>query len=181
VRRALRFLLDPYPGGSGDVEAVLRVAAGAVATLPLQGGHHATREGPWVALHPAAVSLPPGPVPLAVPGWAGFGDWVLRAEGPGPRPAPVPLGRRHALLDPAVAAAGLTVRPAAPGDAVDTGTGSKPVAEALREAGVPAARRWEWPVVESGGTIAWVAGARLAAWAAPRGAAVVVLGLREAR
>jgi hypothetical protein len=54
------------------------------------------------------------------------------------------------------------------------------VAEALREAGIPASRRPGWPVVVAGGTIAWVPGARLAAWAAGRGASVVRLRLEEA-
>lgn len=181
VRRALRLLLAPYPGVAEDVRAVLRVAAGEVPCLTIQGGHLVCREGPWVALCPAVPSPAPGPVALLVPGETSFGNWLLTAEGPVPRIRPAPLGRRHALADPALAVAGLTVRAAAPGDRVDTGRGAKPVADALREAGVAARLRGYWPVVESGGTIAWVAGARLAAWAAPRGAAVLVLRLREAR
>ena len=181
ARRALRLLLDPYPGVGDDVRAVLRVAAGEVPCLTIQGDHFVCREGPWVALCPAVLPPPPGPVPLPVPGEAAFGAWLLAAEGPVARRGPVPVGRRRVLADPAVAAAGLTVRAAVPGDRVDTGQGAKTVAEALREAGVPARRRRDWPVVCSGGTIAWVAGARLAAWAAARGAAVVVLGLKEAR
>jgi tRNA(Ile)-lysidine synthetase-like protein len=161
------------------VRAVLRVAAGEVPCLAIQGGHLACREGPWVALRPAAPPPPPGPVPLPVPGEAAFGAWVVSAEGPAARSGPLPVGRRRALIDAAVAAAGLTVRGAAPGDRIDMGQGTKAVAEALREAAVPAGRRRDWPVVESGGTIAWVAGARLAAWAAPRGAAVVLLRLKE--
>jgi tRNA(Ile)-lysidine synthase len=179
ARRALRRLLDPYPGVGDDVRAVLRVAAGEVPCLAIQGGHLACREGPWVALRPAAPPPPPGPVPLPVPGEAAFGAWVVSAEGPAARSGPLPVGRRRALIDAAVAAAGLTVRGAAPGDRIDMGQGTKAVAEALREAVVPAGRRRDWPVVESGGTIAWVAGARLAAWAAPRGAAVVLLRLKE--
>lgn len=181
VRRALRLVLAPYPGVGEDVRAVLRVAAGEAACLPIQGGHLACREGPWVAL--VAPGPLPGlaPVPLSVPGEVCFGRWRVAAEGPLPRPSPVPLGRRAALADPALAKVGLTVREAAPGDRVDTGGGSKAVAEALREAGVAARLRGNWPVVCSGGTIAWVAGARLAAWAAPRGPAVIVLRLREAR
>lgn len=181
ARRALRLLLDPYPGVGDDVRAVLRVAVGEVPCLPIQGGYLACREGPWVALCPAVPPPPPGPVPLPVPGEASFGNWLLAAEGPVPRTGPAPLGRRHALADPVVAAAGLTVRAAAPGDRVDTGRGAKAVADALREAGVAARLRRDWPVVESGGTIAWVAGARLAAWAAPRGTAVIVLRLKEMR
>ncbi len=181
ARRALRLLLDPYPGVGDDVRAVLRVAAGEAPCLAIQGGHLVCREGPWVVLRPAEPPPPSGPVPLPVPGEAAFGAWVLAAEGPLEWREPIPVGRRRALTDPAVASAGLTVRAAASGDRVDTGQGSKAVAEALREVGVPARRRGDWPVVESGGRIVWVAGSRLAAWAAPRGPAVVVLGLKELR
>lgn len=181
VRRALRLLLDPYPGVAGDVQAVLRVGRGETSCLSIQGGNLACREGPWVALCSAAVPPPPGPVPLPVPGEAVFGSWRITAEGPIARPGPPLVGRRHVAVDAAAAAAGLTVRAIAPGDRVDAGRGSKSVVDALREAGAPARRRRDWPVVCSGGTIAWVAGARLAAWAAPRGPAVIVFRLGEAR
>lgn len=181
ARRALRLLLDPYPGVGEDVAAVLRVARGEAPCLPIQGGRLACREGPWVVLGPAAAPPSPEPVALPVPGEVVFGGWRLRVEGPVARPGPVLVGRRQTAADPAVAAAGLTVRAAAPGDRVDTGRGSKAVTDALREAGVAARRRGDWPVVCAGGTIAWVAGARLAAWAAPQGGALIVLRLGEAR
>ncbi|MFH1329482.1 MAG: tRNA lysidine(34) synthetase TilS [Actinomycetota bacterium] len=181
ARRALRLLLAPYPGHAGAVEAVLATAAGEPGrALPIEGGHLAVREGPWVVLRSKERPPPPLAVGLPVPGAAAFGDWLLRAEAPGPIRAPVPPGRRHALVDPMVAAAGLVVRAAVPGDRVDVGIGHKPVAEALREAGAAASWRQGWPVVASGGTIAWVPGARVAAWAAPRGALVVRLAMREA-
>lgn len=181
ARRALRLLLAPYPGHAGAVEAVLATAAGESGrALPIEGGHLAVREGPWVVLRPAEPFPPPPPVALAVPGEAGFGEWRLRAEGPMPAPVPLPVGRRRALIDPEVAAAGLVVRGAVPGDRVEVEAGHKSVAGALREAGVVALRRQGWPVVVSGGTIAWVPGARVAAWGAGRGAAVVRLTLREA-
>ncbi|MBP1632214.1 MAG: hypothetical protein H6Q11_502 [Acidobacteria bacterium] len=181
VRRALRLVLDPYPGHRRDVEAVMQAAtAVGPASRPLQAGFLAVREGPWVVLRPAAALTSPLAAALPVPGEAAWEGWVVRAEGPMPPPALLPVGRREARIDPAVAADGLVVRGAAPGDRIATGPGRKPVAEALREAGVPAPRREGWPVVVSGGRIAWVAGARLAAWAAPRGPAVVRLSLREA-
>jgi tRNA(Ile)-lysidine synthase len=185
VRRALRLVLDPYPGHRRDVEAVMQAAtaAGPAArpfARPLQAGFLAVREGPWVVLRPAAALPPPLAATLPVPGEAAWEGWVVRAEGPMPSPALLPVGRREARIDPAAASAGLVVRGAAAGDRIATGTGRKPVAEALREAGVPAPRREGWPVVVSGGRIAWVAGARLAAWAAPRGPVVVRLSLREA-
>jgi tRNA(Ile)-lysidine synthase len=181
ARRALRRLLDPYPGTGADVEAVLSVAGSNEGARSLQGGHLAERQGPWVVLRPAGSSPPPAPLALPVPGRVSFGGWVLSAEPPGPRPSPEPVGRRHTLLDPEAAGRGLVVRAAAAGDRVDAGQGGQPVREALRAAGVPAGARAEWPVVEAGGTIAWVPGARRAAWAAPRGGGVVLLRLREAR
>jgi len=181
VRRALRLLLDPYPGHGADVAAVLVAAAGGPgAARPLEGGHRARREGPWVVLGAAADASLPTPVALPVPGEVDFGPWRLEAGRPGPLPAPLPVGRRWGLLDPAAAEPGLVVRAALSGDRVGMGAGHKPVAEALREAGVAAAERRGWPVVASGGTIAWVPGARVAAWAAPRGPAAVCLKLREA-
>ena len=181
VRRALRLVLDPYPGHRRDVDAVLAVVTCRSGTsLSVQGGHLAVREGAWVVVRPAADPVPPAPEALPVPGSARFGQWDLRAEGPTAAGGPAPVGRRAALIAATAAAGGLTVRAAVAGDRIDRGAGHKPVAEALREAGVPALRRGGWPVVVSGGRIAWVPGARLAAWAAPRGSMVVRLSLREA-
>ena len=181
ARRALRLLLDPYPGHGADVAAVLAAAGSPAGARPLQGGHLAERVGPWVVLRRAGpVPLKP-PVPLPVPGEAVFGGFRLHAASPAPAAGPAPVGRRTALIDASAAAGGLVVRAAVPGDGVDAGAGHKPVAEALAEAGVPAARRRGWPVVVSGGTIAWVPGARVAAWAAPQGPEVVRLSLGEAQ
>lgn len=179
ARRGLRVLLAPYPGFGEDIRAVLRVAAGEAHCLAVQGGHLAYREGPWVVLRPAALPTPAPPVVLPVPGTAACGRWLVTAAGPFPRQGPMPVGRRQAWADPGLAAQALSVRTARPGDRIDTGRGAKPVAEALREAGVPSSARGEWPVVLAGGTIAWVAGARLAAWAAPRGPEAIALRLRE--
>lgn len=182
ARRGLRMILDPYPGHAPDVEAVLAVAAGKQGTAgSLQGGFLVVREGPWVLL---AVAGPPPSVPetaLPVPGEAAYGAWVLRADGPLPMPRLRPVGRRQALVDAGVAGGEPTVRGALPGDRVEVRGGGKPVAEALREAGVPATARQGWPVVCAGGRIAWVAGVRVASWAAPRGGLVVRLVLREAQ
>jgi tRNA(Ile)-lysidine synthase len=177
ARRALRAALDPYPGGLGDVEGVLGVAAGAAAGASLSGGWQASREGPWVVVHRPGVPPAPPPVRLPVPGSIEFGRHRIEAEALPDAPVPAPLGRfRVALsLDPG---APLVVRAAAPGDRLDIGEGHKPVAEVLREAGIPARLRPGWPVVESGGRMAWVAGARSAAWAA-RGRWGPVTMLRE--
>ncbi len=66
ARRALRLLLDPYPGHGQDVEAILLAASAAgPAARPLQGGYLAVREGPWVVLRPAAPRLRPRAGPAA--------------------------------------------------------------------------------------------------------------------
>ena len=66
ARRALRLLLDPYPGHGQDVEAILLAASAAgPAARPLQGGYLAVREGPWVVLRPAAARLRPRADPAA--------------------------------------------------------------------------------------------------------------------
>ena len=57
------------------------------------------------------------------------------------------------------------MRAAAAGDRIDIGTGSKKVADALNEAGIPLRKRPAWPVVECRGRIAWVVGVRVASWA----------------
>jgi tRNA(Ile)-lysidine synthase len=177
ARRGLRLLLDPYAGHFADVDAVLSAARGGAQSL--QGGNVAVRDGPWVLL--PRMGLPaPSPVALAVPGEVAWGEYVIRATGPGPVPSPLPVGRRRALIDAGAVASGLLVRSAAPGDRVDVAGGTKPVNEALSEAGAPLPQRDAWPVVASGGRIAWVPGARVAAWAAPRGGLVVTLELREA-
>jgi tRNA(Ile)-lysidine synthase len=181
ARRALRRLLDPYPGHTADVAALLAAAESPEGARPLQGGYLAERVGPWVLLRAAAPAPRRPPVPLPVPGEAAFGPWLLAAAAPAPAGGPAPVGRHSALIDATAAAGGLLVRAAMPGDRVEAAAGRKPVAEALAEAGVPAARRRSWPVVASGGRIAWVPGARVAAWAAPRGPEVVRLSVREAR
>jgi tRNA(Ile)-lysidine synthase len=179
ARRALRTLEGLYPGDQGDVAAVLLVAAGGPSSLPLSSGHTVARQGPWVVLRRAGAAPVPRPVALAVPGRALFGPWEFRAANAGSAPVPRHVGRRHALVDPAAIRGGLIVRVAVPGERVGVGEGSKPVAEALREAGVPSAVRSHWPVIESDGTIVWVFGARVAAVAAPRSDIVVALSGKE--
>jgi tRNA(Ile)-lysidine synthase len=178
ARRALRLVFAPYPGGERDVGHVLRVAAGAAECLPLAEDYLAEREGPWVTVHRAGPLPMPMPVLLPVPGVAEFGRWRITAE---PQPTgPAPIGRRRVdvHLDPG---SELTVRGAGPGDRIEIGSGSKPVAEALREAGIPARLRSGWPVVETGGRMVWIAGARAAEWCTPAGRSPVTrLALGEA-
>jgi tRNA(Ile)-lysidine synthetase-like protein len=78
---------------------------------------------------------------------------------------PPALGRYRVVARAATVSDDAVVRSAAEGERIDIETGTKPVREAMAEAGVPVRLRSAWPVVAVGGKIAWVAGARIAEWA----------------
>ena len=162
VRRALRSLRGPHAGDGASVEAVIAAAVGrGVSTL--RGGLDARREGPWVVVA-GPPPPPPAQVVLTTPGTAQFGPWTITAGSGG---VPVPV------------AGPVVVRAARAGDRIDIGSGSKGVAEALREAGVPVRLRLRWPVVEERGRIAWVVGVRVAPTVA--GPSVSMSATRELR
>jgi tRNA(Ile)-lysidine synthetase-like protein len=69
------------------------------------------------------------------------------------------LGRQGAVI---AATGPLVVRAVAPGDRIRVKGGTKKVFDALGEAGVPRRLRRRWPVVESGGRIAWLVSIRAA-------------------
>jgi tRNA(Ile)-lysidine synthetase-like protein len=148
VRRALRMVLNPYPGSSDDVAAVLGAAGGSAGSV--SGGFVAEREGPYVTLHRVAAPEPLEAVVLPVPGAVRFGAWMIESGRAG-------LGRHGAV----VAADGpLVVRTVRLGDRISVRGGTKKVFDALGEAGVPVRLRSRWPVVESGGRIAWLVSVR---------------------
>ena len=149
-RRALRLVLDPYPGTAADVAAVMSSLAGG--TWQIAGGYHAEREGAHIAIHPGEAPEPPAAAPLPVPGEIAFGPWTIRA---GP-PDAAGLGRHGATIGDSP----LVVRVAEPGDRVAIRGGAKKVSDALAEAGVPPRLRTRWPVVESDGRIVWVVAIR---------------------
>ena len=145
ARRALRMLVGPSGGEEPSVDAVLAAAGGAGVSTVL-GGLDIRREGPWVVVA-GPPPPPPAPVEIAPSGSVRFGPWTITAGSGG---VAVPVG--------GVA----LVRAVRPGDRISIGRGSKPVTEALREAGVPPRLRSRWPVVEEHGRIAWVVGVRVA-------------------
>ncbi|HAX81016.1 MAG TPA: tRNA lysidine(34) synthetase TilS [Actinobacteria bacterium] len=154
VRRGLRLLLGDHAGDAAAITGALAAAAGSgVATL--RGGLDARREGPWLAIAGPPPPLPE-PVELSLTGPTRFGAWLLARGGP----VQVPVS------GPAL------VRAVRPGDRIAMGRGSKLVAEALREAGVPERLRRRWPVVEEHGRIAWVVGVRVAPGGAEAGVAM---------
>ncbi|MDX1689582.1 MAG: tRNA lysidine(34) synthetase TilS [Acidimicrobiia bacterium] len=170
ARRLLRTAVPPYAGAADDVDGVLQVARSGRSRSVL--GRLVSREGGLVVVGPEATE-PPGPADLGT--GIRWGRWTFTVGGDGPG-----LSRRSALL-PADRRP-FRVRAWAPGDRLDTEIGSKPVAEILREVGVPARFRPEWPVVDADGTMAWVVGGRLATWARPDPTATTIrITAREAR
>ncbi len=149
ARRALRAARGPEAGTADDVAAVVAAAAGARTTIA--SGIDVCREGPWVNLV-LRESEPPSPVVIGIDDEVTFGDWVVCVSAPQPS-----VGRFSVSLPPARR---LLVRTAMVGDRIAIVGGSKPVSEALAEAGVPARVRSRWPVVEADGRIAWIAGVR---------------------
>jgi tRNA(Ile)-lysidine synthetase-like protein len=141
-------VLDPYPGTFADVSAVLGAVDGPAASL--SGGFVAAREGPYVALHRGHGPDPLDPVELPVPGAVLFGGWKIESGRAG-------LGRHGARI---AADGPLVVRAVRPGDRISIRGGTKKVSDALGEAGVPVRLRARWPVVESGGRIAWLVSIR---------------------
>lgn len=148
VRRALRVMLDPYAGTFNDVSSVFQALDGPAASL--SGGVIAEREGPYVTLHRGDQPDAPEPVVLPVPGEVTFGGWRIESGRAG-------LGRHGATI---AANGPLVVRAARPGDRISIRGGSKKVSDALGEAGAPLRLRSRWPVVESGGRIAWLVSIR---------------------
>ncbi len=162
VRKVLREVHPPYPGSSREVEAVLAVTIGQAPRRDLSDGFVAEREGPYVSIYRPAQPQVGDPVELEVPGRVQFGEHLIRAT-PATSGEQVRMSSDWCRL--ALPKGKLIVRAAQDGDRVDIGTGSKKVADAFNEAAVPVRKRPAWPVVESRGRIAWVAGVRVAAWA----------------
>ncbi len=162
IRSALREVHPPYPGTTREVDAVMAVTMGTAPRRDLSEGLVAEREGPYVSIHRPVELHIDEPVDLSVPGRVHFGSHIIRAVA-------AASGEKVSMSSDwcrlALPAGQLTVRAAIPGDRIDIGTGSKKVADALNEAGIPVRKRPAWPVVESRGRIAWVAGVRVASWA----------------
>ena len=169
ARRALRIVLDPYPGSAQDVAAVLSAAEGV--TGQITGGFLAVYEGTHVAIHSGEGPAPPPETELVVPGETVWGHWLIRS---GP-PEAAALGRHGAVVD---ATGTLLVRAARPGDRIGIPGGTKKVPDALAEAGVAPRLRSRWPVVESDGRILWVVATRASD---ERGGGVGMAAVRSGR
>ncbi len=166
VRRALRQLRGPHGGSHGEVTAVLDVAARTRRGAQLSEGLRVEREGPMVVVskRPAA---PAAEVSVEAPGEVSFDRWRLRFRVSGGAPRPRSLGARALIGDADTVGSDLLIRPMTGADRIELGAGTKMVADALAEGGVPRRLRSRWPVVVSGDRVAFVPGVRSAAWVWP--------------
>jgi tRNA(Ile)-lysidine synthetase-like protein len=165
VRRVVRRWLGPPPVSAEHTEAILQVASGSRRAVDLPGGDRIVRaDGRLARLPGTAGGTGAEPVPVPLPGAsAGFGvrleSWVERAA-----PVHWPDGRWTAVFDADQVGERACLRAPAPGERFQPlgMTGTKAVAEALRESGVPAESRPAHPVLArpSGETL-WVLGYRI--------------------
>ena len=183
VRRGLRILGGGYPGTRRDVEAVLQAARGG-STGWVGGGYRIARSGSYV-------QIGTGP---AMSRWAGatlidgpirWGEWTFDAREFSGLPGAFPLSAWRQIFDSRLFATGRPrVRSAHPDDRIAMRRGRKRVMDALAEAGIAAADRSAWPLLELDGEVLWVPGVRRAysGWVtADTMSYVEMSGTREAR
>jgi tRNA(Ile)-lysidine synthase len=132
-----------------EVEEVLALGERGSKSLDLGGGLRAVSEYGTLRFTRSVDAATPDPVPLTVPGRARFGDWEVEA-------------RLGGLGDVTVSnlAPELTVRAWHDGDRMRPAGlgGSKSLQDLFTDRKVPRALRHTLPVVESDGSIVWVAG-----------------------
>ncbi len=132
-----------------EVEEVLALGERGSKSLDLGGGLRAVSEYGTLRFTRSVDAATPDPVPLTVPGRARFGDWEVEA-------------RLGGLGDVTVSnlAPELTVRAWRDGDRMRPAGlgGSKSLQDLFTDRKVPRALRHTLPVVESDGSIVWVAG-----------------------
>jgi tRNA(Ile)-lysidine synthase len=139
----------PRPLSARDVDEILALGERGSKSLDLGGGLRAVSEYGTLRFTRSADAATPDPVPLSVPGRVRFGDWEVEA-------------RLGGLGDVTVSdlAPEITVRAWRDGDRmrpVGLG-GSKSLQDLFTDRKVPRALRRTLPVVESDGSIVWVAG-----------------------
>lgn len=163
VRRGLRETGGGYPGTRRDAEQALAAARGGPAA-GLSGGRRAERQGAYLVIGvPREGGGPPPPAAWEWEGTGRWGEWTWRARRRAGRVRAFPLSawRQFFSLDllregPAV------IRGWNAEDRIPFGSGRKTASEVLAEARIPARLRSRWPVLEAGGRVVWVPGARRA-------------------
>ncbi len=174
VRRALRMVLNEYPGTAADIDAVMAVARGG-ETMTISRALRVTREPPFVVIHAIASRGEPDEIEIRVGdsfNWVGdmYSTYVANEV-----PTTV-AGGRFTVLRADTTHTVLGLRGARVGDRIDIGTGSTPVKELLRTAGIPIRLRPHSLVVTVDAKIAALVGVRVAAWArAKRGEEAVII------
>ncbi len=162
IRRALRLLGDGHPGTRQDVEEVKRVM-GHGGQGRVSGGYQVHREGTHVVIGRSEVQPSRPPLRLTEPGLTRWGDWYWQAACHSGRPQVFPISSWHQIFDMrSVPESGVVIRQAAGTDMVSLDRGTKRVAEALAEAGVPKRERSGWPVLAANDQVLWVPGVRRA-------------------
>jgi tRNA(Ile)-lysidine synthase len=170
ARRVVRRWFGSPPPASSTVDAVLAVARGERRAVELPGGRRVERVG--ARLHLVAGGAPDwtGPVALTLPGQTSFGPFSLETWVEDAPPVAWPDGRARAVADADRVGSVASVRVARVGERfrpLGRG-GTKLVRDALVDAGVPAGRRAQTPIVAAGSHSAvpddsaiWVVGYRI--------------------
>jgi tRNA(Ile)-lysidine synthase len=156
-REAVRRIRGPHAGTRTEIERLAAVADGSSPMAELSGGIRVFRRGPWLVLERAAERPDRIPQPWIVPGSIEFGGWVLDSWSESRAPNAFPLSAWTAVADADLFPIRTTVRTTGRGDVID----GVPVSEVLRQVGVSANERMDWPIVDSGEAVIWVPGARI--------------------
>lgn len=177
VRRALGAFHDPYHGSHDDVGSVMNTATDGVART-LSGDIACVLENAEVVLTRKQVVMAEEPVPVTVgERFTWYSDTYVTSVSMVPS-LRTTVGRRTAIRLPTESES-LIVRGVRDGDRIDIESGSTPVVEVLRVAGVPARIRPFWTVVTIGAKIAALHGIKVAPWAKPIGGEPAVIIERE--
>jgi tRNA(Ile)-lysidine synthase len=188
VRLAERAAASPVALSRADCAAILALSDEGTQSLDLGGGLRAVAEYGALRFEVGQPEPPKAPAPIAleIPGEAEFGDWsvyarmerVAQAAGGGFLPA-----RGDALLSPQAIELPLTIRAWRHGDRMRPAglDGTKTLQDVFTDNKVPREERERIPVVESGGTIVWVAGLAIGEdfRAAPYESEVLVLSAKR--
>jgi len=185
VRMAEERSGELVPTAGHRLEEVLALAGrGGTSELHLGRGVRAVVEYDQLRMSTTPPAPPPDPVALVVPGETRFGAWRLRSERlRGDRARRTEPERRAGLLDAEAVSAGLSVRPWRRGDRMRPAGlgGSRTLADLFTDRRIPREARRSLPVVECGGTIAWVPGVPTAAAFCAREDTLVAVRLTAVR
>ncbi len=162
IRTALRAAAGPYPGDSRDVHLVLDVAAGVSKAATLAGGILVRRDRAVIVISPAGIEEVDDLFAWSPPASIRWSGWAIESSIETTPPVAFPTGAYIEVFDADQTPDTLEVRAAARADLITFRNGHKLIVEALAEAGVPAWRRSQWPVVVADGRVLWVPGVRRA-------------------